>query len=478
MMKRVMLLLDGIVAKGLLNRLVLLDTSHSNYDVVYMDDNLPSEIKPPNFTFYKFDPTSYSKLKLVMSKVSLSYVVVAMANKNDTLSVVENIVSINSSLQFNVFNEWGLKFNNENIQNYNAVDVLSNGLIESLPGVPVVAQNIGLKQGEIMEIRIPFGSSYAYRYIGSILQKDWKIFALYRNDILINVKPTVILKPNDIILIVGKPKVLLQVFNAISKSHGHFPMPFGKNIYVYLDMYLQDENEIINAVKKARYLTERMKNSKLIIKITRPTTVKLIHEIKSHIADVEHSIIKYDYHNSGVKNILKADIKTFDVGLVVITNRLLEDKAFINETICLSIPIFKAGKEKIYESKVITIVLNNSTHYEQISPMVFDITSQLKLKLRIIDSDPIGDIDRTNLIDHLENLSKIFNQDAKIEINNKNPIKVLQEQTNQLQILPLRDDILKKRLFHFFSDDSDCISYDLKDFNQIMIPIVEEEKDV
>ena len=44
-------------------------------------------------------------------------------------------------------------------------------MVEKLPNVPVLAQNIGLKQGEIMEIRIPFGSSYAYRYIGSIEQK-------------------------------------------------------------------------------------------------------------------------------------------------------------------------------------------------------------------------------------------------------------------------------------------------------------------
>jgi hypothetical protein len=265
-MKRVMILLDGIIAKGLLNRLVALDTSHSTYDVVYMNDEILPETKPQNFPYYKFDPTSYSKLKLIMSKVSHNDILVAMSNKDDTLAVIKNIDLINPNIHCNVLNEWGLEFENENIQDYNAVDVLSNGLIERLPGVPVVAQNVGLKQGEIMEIRIPFGSSYAYRYIGSISQKDWKIFALYRNNMLINVKPTLILKPNDIILIIGKPQVLLQVFTAISKSSGHFPMPFGKNIYVYLDMCSQSEDEVVSAIRKARYLTERMKNTRLIIK--------------------------------------------------------------------------------------------------------------------------------------------------------------------------------------------------------------------
>jgi hypothetical protein len=67
-------------------------------------------------------------------------------------------------------------------------------------------------------------------------------------------------------------------------------------------------------------------------------------------------------------------------------------------------------------------------------------------KLQVIDSDPIGDIDRENLIEHLDNLSKIFNQDIKIESSNKNPIKLLEKQKNQLQILPLRDDMFRKRI--------------------------------
>jgi hypothetical protein len=477
-MKRVMILLDGIIAKGLLNRLVALDTSHSTYDVVYMNDEILPETKPQNFTFYKFDPTSYSKLKLIMSKVSHNDILVAMSNKDDTLAVIKNIDLINPNIHFNVFNEWGLEFDNENIQDYNAVDVLSNGLIERLPGVPVVAQNVGLKQGEIMEIRIPFGSSYAYRYIGSISQKDWKIFALYRNNMLINVKPTLILKPNDIILIIGKPKVLLQVFTAISKSSGHFPMPFGKNIYVYLDMCSQSEDEVVSAIRKARYLTERMKNTRLIIKITRPTTIELINKIRNHIVDIDDKIIEYDYHNLGVENILGNDIRRFDVGLVVVSNSLLQNMFFANEIIRLNIPIFKVGLERIREAKTVTIVLNDTTHYEQISPVVFDITSQLMFKLQVIDSDPIGDIDRENLIEHLDNLSKIFNQDIKIESSNKNPIKLLEKQKNQLQILPLRDDMFRKRITKFFSTDSDHLSYDLKYVNQIMIPIIEEEKDI
>lgn len=472
-MKRVLILLDGIVAKSLLQRLVQLDTSHSLYDIVYMNDSILCKEKPQNFTFYKFDPTSFSKLKLIMKNVNHNEILLVMATKNDTLAVIENIRKISKNVHFNVFNEWNLEFNDESIHDYNAVNILANGLVERLPGVPVLAQNVGLKQGEIMEVRIPFGSSYAYRYMGSIAQKKWKIFALYRNNVMVNVKPTIILKPNDIILIIGKPKVLLQVYNAISKSYGHFPMPFGKNIYLYLDLYVQSENDVLNCVKKAKYFHERFNNNELIIKITRPSLVAHIDKIKNMIKDIENVILEFDYHNIGVENIFKSDVKRYDIGIFVVSPTLLQNRFVINQLLTYNKPILKVGIKPITEIKEISIVLNDTKNYEQISPVVFDIASQLLYGIFVINSDPIGDQDRSNLIEHIENLSKIFNQKIKVTSGTNNPIKQLKKKKNTLQILPLKEDMFSKRLWSFLSTNSDLLSYDIDEINQILIPIIE-----
>ena len=472
-MKRVLILLDGIVAKNLLKRLVELDTSHSVYDVVYMNDSILTMRKPSNFTFYKFDPTSLSKLKLIMTKVSYNDILIVLGNKDDTVSVIENIRAINRTINFNVYNEWDIDVTDKNIQNYNAIDILTSGLIERLPNVPVIAQNIGLKQGEIMEIKIPFGSSYAYRYISSISQKDWKIFALYRNNMMLTVRPALILKPNDIILVIGKPKVLLQVYAAISISSGHFPMPFGKNIYVYLDFYLQTEEDALNAIKKARYLQERLNNSKLIIRITRPSLVSSIDKIKELVKHIEDKIIEFDYHNLGVVNLMTSDIKKYEVGMFVLTNTLLQDMKIVQKVLLSKKPIFKVGVENINNIKTITMVLNSVKVYEQLSPILFDISSQLKYKVNVINSDPIGDSDRTKLTHHLDSLAKIFNQEIKIESNRLNPMNVLKTKDNILQILPLKEEMFKKRIISFFTTNSDLLSYDLKYLNQIIIPIVE-----
>ena len=50
---------------------------------------------------------------------------------------------------------------------------------------------------------------------------------------MIDIKPSLVLKPNDIILVIGKPEVLMQVYNVIGKTQGQFPMPFGK-IFIYI----------------------------------------------------------------------------------------------------------------------------------------------------------------------------------------------------------------------------------------------------
>jgi len=474
-MKKVLILVDGNIAKGLLNRLVEQDTSHSIYDIVYVNDTIIPKKHSENFTFYKFDATSYTKLEFVMKNVTHSEILVVLGNKIDTLAVVDNILKIRPLTHFRVYNAWNIKFDNKHVRNFDAVGILSNALIEQLPNVPVVAQNVGLKQGEIMEVNIPFGSSYAYRYIGSISQKKWKIFALYRNGKLVNVKPTLILKPNDVILIIGDPKVLLQVYSSMSKLHGHFPLPFGRNVYAYIDMDIQNDFDIKNCVTKAIYLHERLKTSKLVIKIVRASTVESINKIKDKIKDIKTAEIEFDHTIEEQDNILKIDKKRFDIGIIVLSKKLLENKNILSQAQSLKIAIFKATSTSISKIQQTTIVLNNDKEYEQISPIIFDITSQLKHSLQLINSDPIGDQNRNILIEHFRNLSDIYNQNIKINENNKNPISFIRNNINTLQILPLKAEMFSKRYFEFFSTNSDLISYDFKYINQILIPIIEEE---
>ncbi|QKF65941.1 hypothetical protein AVENP_0367 [Arcobacter venerupis] len=475
-MKKILIILDGIVAKKLMQRIIEANTGDNSYDVIYMSDLILPVQKPSNFTFYKFDPTSKSKLAMVLDKNIHTEVLIAQNSKDEMLNVIKNIREHTKNIQMTILDYWGMKINDPLVNIYRGIEVLANGMVEKLPNVPVLAQNIGLKQGEIMEIRIPFGSSYAYRYIGSIEQKEWKIFALYRNQKMITVKPSLVLKPNDVILVIGKPDVLMQVYNVIGKTQGQFPMPFGTNIYLYLDLYLQNDESVKKAIDEAKYLNQKLKNNLLIVRITRPTSVSIMQYIKDELKYFPTIVLVIDYGNKGFSKIIKEDFRKNNIGMIMLTTEMFKYKENIRSVLDLKIPIFKFGKENLKAVKRTVIILNDTNSYEQISPIVFDISSQLKIKTKIFDLDPIGEKDgKTNLLDHFENLAKIFNEKVEVVSSAQNPIRELKKQKEMLQLLPLKENMFKKRFFFkFFYTNSDFIAFDLNKFNQLLIPIVEE----
>ena len=473
-MKKILIILDGVVAKTLLKRIIDANTIDNAYDVIYMHDVILSEKKPANFTFYKFDPTSLSKLEMVLGKNIHTEAIIALNSKDEMINVVKNIRTKKRIMQINVLDYWGLEIEDSYVSIYKGIDVLANGMVERLPNIPVVAQNIGLRQGEIMEVRIPFGSSYAYRYIGSIEQREWKIFGVYRNEVLINVKPSLILKPNDLILIIGKPEVLMQVYNAIGKTQGQFPMPFGHNIYLYLDLFALSKYAFQKAIEEAKQLNKKLKIRNLIVKVTRPTNVESMAYIKKELNGISNVELEIDYKDLGFKKILQNDAKRYDIGVIVLSYELLKFKDAMAELLNLKIPIFKVGHNEVSSTKETFVLLNDTRSYEQISPIIFDVSSQLKTKTKIFNMDPIGDEKRMGILDHFENLAKIFNQRLEIESKEKNPIRKFKQQENILHILPLKKAMFEKRyFFNFLYTDSDLLSFDMNSFNQLLIPIVE-----
>lgn len=475
-MKKILIILDGIVAKKLLQRIVESNTGDNNYDVVYLNDVILPVQKPSNFTFYKFDPTSNSKLSIVLEKNIHTEVLMALNSKDEMLSVIKNIREYKKNLQITILDYWGININDQFINIYKGIEVLANGMVERLPNVPVLAQNIGLKQGEIMEIRIPFGSSYAYRSIASIEQKQWRIFGIYRNQKMLDLRPTLVLKPNDLILVIGKPTVLMNIYNVIGKTQGQFPMPFGNKIYLYLDLYLENEKSLKKAIDEAKFLNNKLKNSFLIIKITRPTTVHIMDLIKEEVRNFSSIILQIDYANKGFKEIIKEDSRKYNIGLLMLTLPMFEDIEAVKYILELKIPIFKFGKESLKAVKNVGVLLNESGSYEQISPIVFDVASQLKVKTKIFDFDPIGEKDnQVRLLDYFESLAKIFNEKLEIIQGSENPIREFKKQREILQILPLKEKMFRKRFFKkFFYTNSDLISFDMNRFNQILIPVSED----
>ncbi len=93
-----------------------------------------------------------------------------------------------------------------------------------------MAKNIGLGKGEIMEVLISFGSPYAYRHVGSLTNKMWRIVAIYRDGKQIFPTPATMLRPNDKLIIIGTVLYSKRIYKRITPEKGaYFLEPFGRN---------------------------------------------------------------------------------------------------------------------------------------------------------------------------------------------------------------------------------------------------------
>jgi hypothetical protein len=80
------------------------------------------------------------------------------------------------------------------------------------------------------------------------------------------------------------------------------------------------------------------------------------------------------------------------------------------------------------------------------------------------------------LLDSKEILkNKIFNEKIEVVTNAQNPIRELKKEKDMLQLLPLKEQMFKKKfLFKFLYTNSDFIAFNSNKYNQLLIPIVEE----
>ncbi|HIP62170.1 MAG TPA: hypothetical protein EYG98_06400, partial [Sulfurovum sp.] len=186
-MKNILILADGLSAEHFIKRINQKRTGENYYVVV-----TPREFPQPEKTvvemlFHSFDPTSHSKLREVLHGTQFSMIFIMLDSIEETRESLHNIRMTDEKIRVHLLDNWDAfdESDESYTQVFNINQLIGNRLFDHLPNVPLVAQNVGLSKGEIMEVLVPFGSSFAYRHVGSISQVKWKITALYRNNKLI-----------------------------------------------------------------------------------------------------------------------------------------------------------------------------------------------------------------------------------------------------------------------------------------------------
>lgn len=472
-MKHILILADDPIAKYFLEWTHKKRVADNNYVIASLNE----DILPPNsaksFIYEKIDPTSFSKLLAISHEYSFSRVFIVMSSVDDTNYTLQNIRKLDEKVIVTILDRWNLdykQYDDSNLHLINSNTIIASHLYHNLPNVPLIAQNIGLGEGEIMEVLVPYGSSFAYRHVGSIAHRKWKIVALYREQKQLLPSNATMIRPNDTLIIMGRPMVLDGVYRTINRRKGFFPEPFGKNIYLLLDFRF-DQEYAIHYLSEAIYLQEKLDKKKLKVRIINATNFTLMKDIKRHRSDdIEISI---SYGKKDFKSIIEYDIHNFDVGVVLTTIVTFTKNSLENRLYELKKIIYLFGENSIYNTKSATILASNDDYQmESISSTAFDLSETLGLNLKLSNYDPDGDFkSKKMIIEHYETLAQIFNYPIDIEQAIANPVRELKSKNDILHIVPFNKTLRKRGIMRVFSHKIEDYVLSMEKHPKLFIPI-------
>jgi hypothetical protein len=262
---------------------------------------------------------------------------------------------------------------------------LTQRLVLSLPGVPMMAHDIGLGKGEIMEVEVPPGSQFVYKRAFSIYNpQKARVSLIYRKNKIILPDKNSVINPHDRLLLVGKPDHLEILFRQIKEQIGTFPVPFGNNILLIIDMAQMERGEILRMLNSALYLHKRLKNRKLLIRILHPSAHFDLTRIYRYYD--ASSIDIYTYYNPDISYPdLLEKVRNWDAGLLLTTNRYFYK--YRRHLFQLRIPILKQGRWSLKSCDRLFVIMHDHG-LKEVIPVIFDIAFQLGKKLIFIEGDP------------------------------------------------------------------------------------------
>ncbi|RAX52241.1 hypothetical protein CCY99_07570 [Helicobacter sp. 16-1353] len=474
-MKQVLIVAEGKIARIFIEALLEKYFSNNYYIIVSNDKDIVELRYPTSFKIYTFDPLAEFRLSSLLTH-NLHDIFVIMPDsrqRDEVCSIIRKFakdIPITISCESKAEVKESL-LHDPNLNTISTSFITARVLINQVPNIPLIARGFGLNKGEIMQINISFGSAYSYISIGSIQQKGWKIVGIYRKNTFLVAKVSMIIQPNDSILVVGEPRILNNIYKKINSNKGNFPAPFGIDIYVYIDFRYSNDREINNIINDALWLHKKIKNEKLVINILNPNNIEKLNEIKK-IARKD-IIINIDYSRKTASQKIEED-SSQKIGLIIIDSNMLissKNRRILYKT---NTPILKIGKATRLKDIKSTLVLcsSNALHIQNISYAIVDFASQLDLSVKLYEFEIDGEYN-TNLATYYQNIGRIFNKKIIIEqTNTKNPIFWLHQNDDKLiQFIPLEIDLLKPRIFWLLNKNTDCLSLNIDKNPQILMPL-------
>jgi len=470
-MKNILILADGLVAEEFVRIVNSKRIAETSYTVVTPREfAFPAKPAVP-MERLNLDPTSYSKMRQLFNRHDFSVVFILLDTLEEAGESLKNIRRIDDRIRVVLLDAWNAfrKLRQNSTQVLNSNEMLANQLYNLLPGVPVIARNVGLGEGEIMEVLVPFGSPFAYRHVGSIQQIKWRIAAIYRDNKLLLPNNATMIRPQDILLLVGRPQVLNNLFQRIQKRTGMFPEPFGRHLYLFLDLS-RDRKQAEAYLKEALYLSEKLEGRTLIIRVIKPGDFSLLQEIRSLESDRVNVLV--DYTDQKESAVLTGDMQHYDVGLIFLSPTCFGKEEIFDQVHDLKKLVYLFGETPLPQIREAVILMSDEEEMEAISSTSFYISEALGLSLCLCYFDPEGDFDANNrVVEHFETLSHIFHYPVKVEKRQANPVRELAKMQRVLQITPFVRRLRSRWRLPFLSTNVDDYLLEKIRHPKLLVPV-------
>ncbi len=110
---------------------------------------------------------------------------------------------------------------------------LAGAITSRLPGVVNTTSEVGLGQGEILQVRVTAGSLAIGHALKDIGTREFLVAAIYRGGELVVPHGDTVVHADDQVLLVGLPDTLRAVAEYFRVGTAQFPMQFGRAIVVW-----------------------------------------------------------------------------------------------------------------------------------------------------------------------------------------------------------------------------------------------------
>ncbi len=124
------------------------------------------------------------------------------------------------------------------------------------------ALNVGLGQGEILEVPILPGSPVVGRPLSTYRARPWLVGAIYRNEKLVVPHGHTVIQEGDRVVLIGEPHVLNGIADFFKMGQPEFPLQYGPLIGV-LAGGGKDSNE--DLVSESHYLASNTKATSVVM---------------------------------------------------------------------------------------------------------------------------------------------------------------------------------------------------------------------